>query len=79
MTVSITDYYLNNVGDPTKVSTAGLNAAGYSYCKLPRDFDFRRAYVTAQNLVGSKNFLTMDANMFWFENAALAVQFRLLL
>jgi hypothetical protein len=79
MTVAITDYYLHNVSDPNKVSKSALEQAGYSCCTLPPNYNFRKAYVTAVELVGSKNFLTIDSDLFWFQSAALAVQFRLML
>jgi hypothetical protein len=79
MTLLITDYYLLNVNDPTKVSSKGLTDAGYTSCQRPASCDFRKAYLIATDLVGSKNFLTINTDMFWFESAAVAVQFRLLL
>jgi hypothetical protein len=79
MTLSVTDYYLFNVNNPDKISSQGLTEAGYSGCKRPPTCVFRKAYLTAIDLVGSKNFLVIDTDMFWFESDAIAVQFRLML
>jgi hypothetical protein len=66
MNQMITEYYRANARTPELIANEALTAKGYA------------AYVIAIEFVGHQNFVARDRE-FWFESAALAMQYRLML
>jgi hypothetical protein len=78
MNQMITEYYRANARTPELIANEALTAKGYAGCVIPSDYNFRKAYVIAIEFVGHQNFVARDRE-FWFESAALAMQYRLML
>jgi hypothetical protein len=78
MNQTITEYYLTNARTPELITSEVLIAKGYAGCSIPSDYNFRTAYMLALEFVGPLNFVVRDRE-FWFESAALAMQYRLTL
>lgn len=77
MATSIRQYVLNNIGEAEAFTVEALTSAGYHQCLFSEDIDYTNAYHKALELVGLEHFIAYGYQDFWFEDAALAIQFKL--